>query len=134
MRRICIVGTGYVGLVYGACFADHGNEVVCLDIDEAKIERLRAGEMPIYEPGLAEMVERNVERGRLRFTTSYEDAFDEVDFAFICVNTPSGSEGEADMRAVWSAIERLASVVTAPITIINKSTVPIGTGDWMTEL
>lgn len=134
MRKICIIGTGYVGLVYGATFADHGNEVACLDIDEAKVERLRRGEMPIYEPGLAELVQRNTRLGRLTFTTSYPEALDRAEFAFICVNTPSGSEGEADMRAVRSAIERLAEVVTQPITVINKSTVPIGTGDWMTAL
>ena len=134
MKKICIVGTGYVGLVYGACFADHGNHVVCLDIDTAKIERLKRGEMPIYEPGLAEMVVRNASRGRLRFTTSYEEAFAEAEYAFICVNTPSGYEGEADMRSVRAAIGSLADVVTRPITIINKSTVPIGTGDWMSTL
>ncbi len=128
------MGTGYVGLVYGACFADHGNEVRCLDIDVEKIARLRRGEMPIYEPGLAELVARNVERGRLSFHTDYRTALDGAGFAFICVNTPSGSEGEADMRAVRSAIESLAEAVTGPITVINKSTVPIGTGDHVHQL
>ena len=86
--RVAIVGTGYVGLVAGTCFAESGNDVVCLDIDEKKIERLRLGEVPIYEPGLAELMSRNVADGRLRFTTEYSEAIPDVDVAFIAVGTP----------------------------------------------
>ena len=103
MARICVVGAGYVGLVTGACFAELGNSVVCLDIDAAKIERLRRGELPIFEPGLEELVMRNAERGRLTFTTDYAEAVPGARFAFIAVNTPSGMEGEADMSYVRAA-------------------------------
>src|SRR3990170_5702781 len=98
MKRICVVGTGYVGLVTGTCFSDLGNEVRCLDIDEEKIAKLNGGNLPIYEPGLEELVRRNARAGRLSFTTSYPDALRNADIVFIAVETPSGPEGEADMR------------------------------------
>src|SRR5579883_3436755 len=98
MRRICVIGTGYVGLVTGTCFAELGNQVICLDIDAAKIERLKSGEMPIYEPGLAELVQRNAAAGRLNFTTSYSEGLKAAEFVFIAVNTPSsGTNGGADL-------------------------------------
>src|SRR5688572_17126942 len=103
MKTICVVGTGYVGLVTGTCFADLGNRVTCLDIDEEKIARLRRGrpgDLPIFEPGLEELVQRNVAAGRLSFTTSYADAVPDADFCFIAVPTPSGPEGEADLGYV----------------------------------
>ena len=103
MKQICVVGVGYVGLVSGACFADLGNRVIALDIDEKRVENLNKGIMPIYEPGLEELVERNVKAGRLSFTTSYEEALDGSEFAFIAVGTPSGVDGDADLQYVASA-------------------------------
>ena len=134
MRKICVVGVGYVGLVTGTCFADLGNLVTCIDIDEAKIEKLRAGGMPIYEPGLEEMVRRNVQMGRLRFTTSYEEGVKDAEFVFIAVGTPSGVDGEADLKYVRMAAESIAAVMDHPLTIVNKSTVPVGTGDWVADI
>ena len=135
MSKICVVGGGgYVGLTTGACFADLGNEVVCVDIDEAKIAGLRRGKLPIYEPGLQEMVERNAKVDRLSFTTSYAEGLEDAEFAFIAVDTPSGSEGEADLKYVRRAAERIGQEITGSIIIVNKSTVPIGTGDWVAEI
>ncbi len=127
--NICVIGVGYVGLVTGACFADLGNRVICLDIDEAKIEGLKQGKLPIYEPGLDEVVERNVKAGRLSFTTSYAEGIKEAEVVFIAVGTPSGVDGEADLRYVRAAAESIADVMDHPLIIINKSTVPVGTGD-----
>jgi UDPglucose 6-dehydrogenase len=123
-----------VGLTTGTCLADLGNQVTCLDIDEAKIAKLQRGEMPIYEPGLEELVGRNVAAGRLRFTTSYAEGVPEADFVFIAVNTPSGPEGEADIVHVRQAARSIAEVLGQRTIIVNKSTVPIGTGDWVTEI
>ena len=135
MSKICVIGGGgYVGLATGACFADLGNEVVCVDIDEAKIEGLKRGKLPIYEPGLQEMVERNAKMERLRFTTSYSEGLDGAEFAFIAVDTPSGSEGEADLKYVHMAAETIAKEMSHSLIIVNKSTVPIGTGDWVAEI
>src|SRR5258706_8188341 len=100
MKNICVVGVGYVGLVTGACFSDLGNRVTALDISEKRIENLKNGIMPIYEPGLKEVVERNVQAGRLNFTTSYEEALAQAEFIFICVGTPEGGDGEADLQYV----------------------------------
>ena len=129
-----MIGVGYVGLVTGTCFADLGNQVTCIDIDEAKIEKLKAGGMPIYEPGLEEMVRRNVQMGRLRFTTSYEEGIKDAEFVFIAVGTPSGVDGEADLKYVRMAAESIATVMDHPLTIVNKSTVPVGTGDWVADI
>ena len=134
MKSICVIGAGYVGLVTGTCFADLGNRVICLDIDESKIERLRNGIMPIYEPGLEEMVRRNAAGGRLRFATSYEEGIADAEFVFIAVDTPSGAEGEADLKSVRAAARSIAEVMDHPIIIVNKSTVPIGTGDWVADI
>lgn len=134
MKQICVVGVGYVGLVTAACFADLGNRVIALDISEEKIANLQRGVMPIYEPGLEELVERNVRSGRLIFTTSYEEALKETEFAFIAVGTPSGVDGEADLRSVAAAAESIANAMVAPLVIINKSTVPVGTGDWVADI
>lgn len=134
MKQICVVGVGYVGLVSAACFADLGNRVIALDIVEEKIEGLKRGEMPIYEPGLKELVERNVDAGRLTFTTSYAEGLDGTDFAFIAVGTPSGVDGEADLRYVATASETIAREMRAPLIIVNKSTVPVGTGDWLADI
>jgi UDPglucose 6-dehydrogenase len=134
MKQICVVGVGYVGLVTGACFADLGNRVIALDVDEERIENLKKGIMPIYEPGLEELVERNVKAGRLSFTTSYKEAVDGTEFAFIAVGTPSGVNGEADLQYVAAAATSIAEAMTGPLIIINKSTVPVGTGDWVADI
>jgi UDPglucose 6-dehydrogenase len=134
MKQICVVGVGYVGLVTAACFADLGNRVVALDVDEKRVENLKKGIMPIYEPGLEELVKRNVKGGRLSFTISYEDALKDVEFAFIAVGTPSGVDGAADLQYVEVAARSIAKAMTAPLIIINKSTVPIGTGDWVADI
>jgi len=134
MKQICVVGVGYVGLVSAACFADLGNRVIALDIVEEKIEGLKRGEMPIYEPGLKELVERNVDAGRLSFTSSYAEGLDGTEFAFIAVGTPSGVDGEADLRYVATASETIAREMRAPLIIVNKSTVPVGTGDWVADI
>ena len=134
MKQICVIGVGYVGLVTAACFSDLGNRVVALDISEERINGLKRGEMPIYEPGLEELVERNVRAGRLSFTTSYSDALNGTEFAFIAVGTPSGVDGEADLRHVAAVARSIAEQMTKPLIIINKSTVPVGTGDWVAEI
>lgn len=134
MRNIAVIGVGYVGLVTGTCFADLGNRVVALDINEEKIDNLKRGIMPIYEPGLAEVVTRNVNAGRLSFTTSYADAIADAEFVFICVGTPSGVDGEADLQYVRQAAESVAEVMDHELIIVNKSTVPVGTGDWVAEI
>ncbi|MCY4018779.1 MAG: UDP-glucose/GDP-mannose dehydrogenase family protein [Chloroflexi bacterium] len=134
MRKLCVIGSGYVGLVTGACFADLGNSVTLVDIDEGKIETLQQGKMPIYEPGLSEMAQRNTVAGRMHFTTSYLEGLDQAEFVFICVGTPSGVDGEADLQYVRSAAETIAEAMTHPLVIINKSTVPVGTGDWTAEI
>ncbi len=134
MRNIAVAGTGYVGLVTGTCFANLGNRVTCIDINEEKIEMLRRGEVPIYEPGLSELIQRNVRAGRLHFTTSYAEALQDAEFVFICVGTPSGVDGEADLRYVRMAAETIAETMTHPLIVVNKSTVPVGTGDWVADI
>lgn len=134
MKQICVIGVGYVGVVTGACFADLGNHVIALDINEQRIENLKKGIMPIYEPGLEELVKRNVKAGRLRFTTDYAEAVMGTEFAFIAVGTPSGVNGEADLQYVAAAAKSIAENMTSPIIIINKSTVPVGTGDWVADI
>ena len=134
MSKICVVGTGYVGLVTGTCFADLGNQVTCLDVDHERIDKLNHGEMPIYEPGLEQLVSQNVRSGRLFFATDYQEALKEAEYAFIAVGTPSGNDGEADLQYVRAAAEAIANTVDWPIVVINKSTVPVGTGDWVAEV
>lgn len=134
MKQICVVGVGYVGLVTAACFADLGNKVIALDINEEKIEDLKKGNMPIYEPGLKELTERNVKTKRLSYTTSYREALDGSHFVFIAVGTPSGVNGEADLRYVASAARSIAENMQDPKIIVNKSTVPVGTGDWVADI
>src|SRR5574341_858785 len=134
MRNIAVIGVGYVGLVTGACFSDLGNRVVAMDVIEEKIARLKKGVMPIYEPGLAEIVKRNVEAGRLSFTTRFEEALAEAEFVFICVGTPQGVDGEADLQYVRQAAEAIARAMDHEMVIVNKSTVPVGTGDWVADI
>ncbi len=134
MKQLCVIGIGYVGLVTAACFADLGNRVIALDVDDKRIENLNKGVMPIYEPGLEELVDRNVRAKRLSFTTSYAEALKETEFAFIAVATPSGIDGEADLQYVAAAAKTIAQEMSAHLIIINKSTVPVGTGDWVADI
>jgi UDPglucose 6-dehydrogenase len=134
MRQICVVGVGYVGLVTAACFADLGNRVIALDINQERVENLRRGIMPIYEPGLQEVVSRNAQSGRLSFTTSYKEGLDGTEFVFIAVGTPSGVDGEADLQYVEASARSIAENMITPLIIINKSTVPVGTGDWVADI
>ncbi|MBM3987639.1 MAG: UDP-glucose/GDP-mannose dehydrogenase family protein [Planctomycetes bacterium] len=127
--RIAVIGTGYVGLVAGTCFAESGNHVVCVDIDERKIARLKAGEVPIYEPGLEELLKRNVHDGRLHFTTNYADAIPNAQVVFIAVGTPPGEDGSADLKYVLSAARSTAQHMTGYTVIVDKSTVPVGTSN-----
>ena len=128
--RVAMIGTGYVGLVSGACFADFGHEVVCLDKDAVKIGRLRAGKMPIFEPGLELMVARNVEAGRLSFEVAAPDAIRQADAIFIAVGTPSRrGDGYADLSYVYAAAEEIAPLLDGFTVVVTKSTVPVGTGD-----
>jgi len=128
--RIAMIGTGYVGLVSGACFSDFGHDVTCVDKDEGKIAALNRGVMPIFEPGLLELVARNVAGGRLRFTTDLADGVAGAEAVFIAVGTPSRrGDGHADLSYVFAAAREIAAVLTAPAAIVTKSTVPVGTGD-----
>ncbi len=129
--KITMVGTGYVGLVTGACFADTGNEVLCLDLDERKIGMLRDGRIPIYEPGLEDMVRRNVAAGRLRFTTNVAESVDFGTLQFIAVGTPPDEDGSADLRHVVSAARSIGRHMKAYRVIVDKSTVPVGTADMV---
>lgn len=131
MKNIAVVGVGYVGLVTAVCFSDLGNRVLALDINEERIANLKKGILPIYEPGLAEVLTRNVKSKRLSFTTSYDEALQEAEFVFIAVGTPEGVDGEADLQYVRMAAESIAKNMDHPLVIINKSTVPVGTGDWV---
>lgn len=134
MANVSIVGSGYVGLVYGAAFADLGNDVIGIDIDEERVAQLNRGETPIYEPRLDELIQRNLEAGRLRFTTRYEDAIPSSEFVFICVGTPSCFDGHADMRSVQAAAETIGRNLSGHTIIINKSTMPIGSGDFVAAI
>ncbi len=125
--KIAVVGTGYVGLVAGTCFAEMGNTVWCVDIDAAKIEGLKKGVIPIYEPGLSEMVGSNHEDGRLKFTTDLAEAVAEARVVFIAVGTPPGADGSADLSAVLKVAESIGQVANGPKLIVDKSTVPVGT-------
>jgi UDPglucose 6-dehydrogenase len=133
--KICVVGTGYAGLVTGACLADVGNDVTCLDIVEEKIAKLQRGELPIYEPGLEHVVRRATLAGRLHFTTDYAKGCRGADFIFIAVNTPTDAGGAgADMSYVESASRSIAEHLTGDVIIINKSTMPVGSGDYVTRV
>ncbi len=126
---ICVIGTGYVGLVVGTCFADSGNEVICVDIDALKIERLRRGDIPFYEPGLSELVKRNSRDGRLSFTTELATAIQTSTVCFIAVATPAAEDGSADLRHVLDAARDIGRHMNGYRLIVDKSTVPVGTAD-----
>ena len=132
--NICVVGTGYVGLVTGAVFADLGNEVICVDNQPDKIADLRAGRMPIYEPGLEEMVARNVADRRLAFTTDLDDAIKRSVIVFITVGTPPAADGQTDLRAVGEVARSIGRAMERYTVVVNKSTVPVGTGDFVRDI
>ena len=137
MSRIAVIGTGYVGLVSGACLADFGNHVTCVDIDAAKIERLRGGEIPIFEPGLDDVVARTCAAGRLTFTTDLPTSVQANDVIFIAVGTPPAEDGSADLRHVEDAARAIARAMNGYKVVVDKSTVPVGTGrkvmGWIAE-
>jgi len=133
--RIAMIGTGYVGLVSGACFADFGHDVCCIDKDSSKIDSLNAGRMPIWEPGLEALVKANAERGRLEFTTDLKKGVDGAEAVFIAVGTPARrGDGHADLTYVFDAVRELAKALTGPAVVITKSTVPVGTGDKIARI
>src|SRR3954466_6677402 len=133
--KIAMIGSGYVGLVSGACFSDFGHDVVCVDKDASKIDALQAGRMPIYEPGLDQLVAVNVAAGRLTFTTDLATAVAGADAIFIAVGTPSRrGDGHADLTYVFEATKEIAAAVTGPTVVVTKSTVPVGTGDRVEEI
>jgi len=133
--RIAMIGTGYVGLVSGACFADFGHQVCCIDKDASKIDGLNAGKMPIWEPGLEALVKANAERGRLTFTTDLAQGVEGAEAVFIAVGTPARrGDGHADLTYVFNAIRELAAVIKPGTVVVTKSTVPVGTGDRIVEI
>ncbi len=132
--RIAVIGTGYVGLVSGACLAELGHDVICVDVHAHKIALLRAGVIPIYEQGLEDIVKKNVSHGRLRFTTSYHEAIPRCDIAMIAVGTPSAADGSVDMQYVESAARMIGEHLTGYAVILNKSTVPVGTSERVTSI
>jgi UDPglucose 6-dehydrogenase len=134
VSRIAVVGTGYVGLTTAACFADLGNEVHGVDIDEDRIAQLAGSEMPFYEPGLGELLQRNVESGRLQFTSSYAEVIPTSEYVFIAVGTPAGESGRADLNEIRAAATSMADHLDGQTVIVNKSTVPIGTGDIVADI
>jgi UDPglucose 6-dehydrogenase len=132
--KICVVGTGYVGLVTGACFAEFGSHVTCVDKDEAKIETLKTGGIPIYEPGLDALVQRNAEAGRLEFTTDLAASVRDALVVLIAVGTPQGNDGRADLKYVWEVARQVAENLNSYKVVVTKSTVPAGTGSRVREI
>ncbi len=127
--KITVVGTGYVGLVTGTCFSETGNQVLCVDIDSEKVERMQKGEIPIYEPQLDVYFERNIEHGRLRFTTSLKEGVEHGDIIFLALPTPQGADGAADLSAVLEVGDKIGDLMPGPRILVDKSTVPVGTAD-----
>jgi UDPglucose 6-dehydrogenase len=132
--KLCMVGTGYVGLVTGACFADMGNEVWCVDVDEVKINNLKAAISPIYEPGLQELVERNLKEGRLRFTTEIKQGIEDAMFCFITVGTPPCEDGSADLSNVFAVAHTIGECMNQYLIVVTKSTVPVGTTEKVRDI
>ncbi|MBZ4685908.1 MAG: nucleotide sugar dehydrogenase [Desulfomicrobiaceae bacterium] len=132
--NICIIGTGYVGLVTAACFAEMGNTVECVDVNDAVVEQLQHGRVHIYEPGLEEIVRRNIDAGRLSFTTDLATAMRDKLFLFCCVGTPEGPDGSADLSFVEQAARDIGKNLSQYAIVVNKSTVPVGTADWVRSL
>ncbi len=133
-KNICVIGTGYVGLVGAAIFADWGNNVVGVDIDEKKIKMIEEGVMPIYEPGLDEIVLNNIKEGRLKFTTNLAHGMKDAEIVFICVGTPQDDDGKADLSAVWAVAKEIAKYLTDYKVIVTKSTVPVGTNEQVFKI
>lgn len=127
--NITIIGTGYVGLVTGTCFSDMGNEVYCVDVLEEKIQSLKEGKIPIYEPGLEELIKRNYERGNLHFTTNLKEGLDNSELCFIAVGTPMGEDGSADLQYVRQVAQQIGETIIHDMIVVDKSTVPVGTAD-----
>ena len=127
--KIAVIGTGYVGLVTGTCFAETGNKVVCIDIDQAKVDKLSAGKITIYEPGLEKLFLRNIKEERLRFTNDLASVVDEVEMIFLALPTPPGADGAADLKYVLGVADQLGKLLKSYKVIVNKSTVPVGTAD-----
>ena len=127
--KIAMVGTGYVGLVTGTCFSEMGNDVICVDVDAKKIAKLESGVLPIYEPGLVDLVQANMERGSLRFTTEIREALETSELVFIAVGTPMGEDGSADLQYVLGVAHEIGSLMEHPLIVVDKSTVPVGTAD-----
>ena len=125
--KIAIVGSGYVGLVTGTCFAEVGIETICVDIDKEKIEKMKAGISPIFEPGLTAMMVRNIEKGRLAFTTDLSSVIDDVDVIFSAVGTPPDEDGSADLKYVLDVARTIGQHMTKYVLVVTKSTVPVGT-------
>jgi len=134
IMKIGIIGTGYVGLVSGVCFAENGNSVICMDVDKKKVERLKKGDPVIYEPGLEELLEKNLEEGRVEFTTSLKDVVRKNDVIFLCLPTPPLEDGSVDMRRVLEVAGNMAKYINGYKVIVSKSTVPIGTCDKLKKL
>jgi UDPglucose 6-dehydrogenase len=132
--NITVVGTGYVGLVTGTCFAETGNTVTCVDIDENKVARMRAGEVPIYEPHLDVLFDRNVKAGRLTFTTKLEEAVDDAEIIFLALPTPPGADGAADLSFILKVADQLAGLINNYKVIVDKSTVPVGTAEKVAKV
>src|SRR5215471_14895649 len=131
--NLTIVGSGYVGLVAGTCFADSGNDVICVDVDATKIKALNGGKLPIYEPGLEELVHKNVREKRLSFSTDLPTAVGQSEVIFIAVGTPEGESGDADLQYVLSAAVQIGKALKGYAVIVDKSTVPVGTADRVRE-
>src|SRR5262249_14880663 len=131
--KIAVIGTGYVGLVTGTCFAECGNEVACVDKDARKIGMLKSGDIPIYEPGLTELVQRNTRDRRLTFTTDLAEALEPAQLVFIAVGTPQSHDGSADLSGVWAVAEAIAEKATNSKIVVIKSTVPVGTNRGVLE-
>lgn len=129
MNKIAVIGTGYVGLVTGTCFAETGNQVICVDIDVKKVERMRNGEIPIYEPHLDVLFERNIKAGRLSFTTSLEEGIRDAEIVFLALPTPPGEDGSADLRYILGVADELGKLMKDYKVIVDKSTVPVGTAE-----
>lgn len=132
--KLTVVGTGYVGLVTGTCFAEMGNKVTCIDIDKEKIENLKKGVIPIYEPGLEAMVSKNVDSNTLKFSTELNDGLATSQVVFIAVGTPMGEDGSADLQYVLSVAREIGQKMTRPMVVVDKSTVPVGTGDKVRDV